>query len=93
MALRRSQRPRACWDCGFDSLWGRASLSLSCECCVSSGSGLCDGLITRPAKSPSVVCLMTVMVMPRKLGGSGPLHAAGPKGGRGIFIPPSAQTV
>ena len=26
-------------------------MSVSCECCVLSGRGLCDGLITRPEKS------------------------------------------
>jgi len=28
-----------------------AWMSVSCECCVSSGRGLCDGLITRPEES------------------------------------------
>jgi hypothetical protein len=26
-------------------------MSVSCECCVLSGRGLCDGLITRPEES------------------------------------------
>jgi hypothetical protein len=30
-------------------------MSVSCECCVLSGRGLCDGLVTRPEESR--VCL------------------------------------
>jgi hypothetical protein len=44
-------RPLACWDCGFESSRGNGCLSVCCECCVLSGKGLCDGLITRPEKS------------------------------------------
>jgi len=43
-------RPFACWDCGFESRRGHGCLSLY-QCCVSSGSGLCDGLDTRPERS------------------------------------------
>ena len=53
----RSQWPRgrrrgsaaARWDCGFESRRGHGCLS--CECCVLSGRGLCDGLITHPDES------------------------------------------
>jgi hypothetical protein len=31
-------------------------ISISCECCVLSGRGLCDGLITRPEESYRVCC-------------------------------------
>ena len=31
-------------------------MSVSCECCVLSGGGLCDGLITRPEESYHFVC-------------------------------------
>jgi hypothetical protein len=31
-------------------------MSLSCECCVFSGSGLCDELITRPKESYRLWC-------------------------------------
>ena len=42
-----------------------AWISFSCECCVLSGRGICDGLITRPeGVLPSVVCLC-VIVKPR----------------------------
>jgi hypothetical protein len=32
-------------------------MSVSCECCVLSGRGLCDGLITRPGVSYRVWCV------------------------------------
>jgi len=62
----RSQRP-----CGlrrgsaaFRSLAGivgsdpaEASMFVSCECCVLSDRGLCDGLITRAEKSYRVRCV------------------------------------
>jgi len=31
-------------------------MSVCCECCVSSGRGLWDGMITRPEKSYGCVC-------------------------------------
>jgi hypothetical protein len=34
-----------------------AWMALSCECCVLSGRGLCDGLITRPEESYRVSCV------------------------------------
>ena len=43
-------RPLACWDCGFESHRG-AWMYVCCECCVLSGRGLCDGLITHPEES------------------------------------------
>jgi hypothetical protein len=55
-------RPKA-WVCGRsltrivgsnpDGEW----MSVSCECCVLSGRGLCDGLITRPEESYRVWCV------------------------------------
>jgi len=33
------------WDCGFESHEVLEWLSLSCECCLLPGGGLCDGLI------------------------------------------------
>jgi hypothetical protein len=41
-------RPLVCWDCGFESRGGLrgAWKFVSCECCVLSGRGLCDQLIT-----------------------------------------------
>jgi len=50
-------QPLACWDRGFEFCRGHGCLSLvsvgswmsvSCECCVLSGRGLCDKLITHP---------------------------------------------
>ena len=41
--------PLACWDCWFESRRRHGRLSVvSVECCVLSGRGLCDGLITHP---------------------------------------------
>jgi hypothetical protein len=34
-------------------------MSVSCECCVLSGRGLCVGLITRPEGSCRVWCVLT----------------------------------
>ena len=31
---------------------------VSCECCVLSGRGLCDGLITRPEESYRLWCVL-----------------------------------
>jgi hypothetical protein len=36
-----------------------AWMSVSCECCVLSGRGLCDGLITRPEESSRVCVCVT----------------------------------
>jgi len=41
-----------------------------CECCVLSGRGLCDGLITRPERSPTDCgASLCVIKKPRKRGG------------------------
>jgi hypothetical protein len=46
----------------------RAWMSVCCECCVLSGRGLCDGLITRPEESYRVWCVqLSVIVKPRKM--------------------------
>jgi hypothetical protein len=38
-------------------------MSVSCECCVLSGSGLCSGLNTHPEESYPVVVVMVVVVV------------------------------
>jgi len=40
-------------------MWVRIppGMSVCCECCVLSGRGLCDGLITRPEESYRVLCV------------------------------------
>jgi hypothetical protein len=43
-------RPSACWDRGFESHRG-TWMFVSCECCVLSGRGFCDGPIPRPEES------------------------------------------
>ena len=45
-------------------------MSVSCECCVSSGRGLCDGLITRPEEFYG--CLSVVSVVCRQVEFSAP---------------------
>ena len=60
-------------------LWIRippgAWMSVSCECCVLSGRGLCVGMITRSrGVLPSVVCLLSVIVKPRQESGTGSLE-------------------
>jgi hypothetical protein len=40
-----------------------------CECCVLSGKGLCDGLITRPTDCSASLC---VIKKPRTRGGYSP---------------------
>ena len=49
-------RPLACWGCGFESRPG-TWISVSCECCVLSGRGLCEGPIRRPEESYRVWCV------------------------------------
>jgi hypothetical protein len=40
-----------------------------CECCMLSGRGLCDGLITRPEESYRLCASLCVIKKPRKRGG------------------------
>ena len=47
--------PLACWDRGFLSNRG---MDVCCECCVLSGRGLCDELITRPEESYRLWCVV-----------------------------------
>jgi hypothetical protein len=42
-------------------------MSVSCECCVLSGRGLCVGLVPRPEESYRVWCVWSVIVKPRKM--------------------------
>jgi hypothetical protein len=35
-------------------------MSVSCECCVLSGRGVCDGLVTLPEKSYRVCCVWAI---------------------------------
>ena len=57
--IRRFQWPcglkRRSWAACLLRLWVRippqAWMFVCCECCVLSGRGLCDGLITRPGES------------------------------------------
>jgi hypothetical protein len=55
-------------------------MSVSCECCVLSGRGLCDGLITRPEESYRLWCVSNVCdhETSTKRGGPGPYRAVEP---------------
>jgi hypothetical protein len=44
-----------------------------CECCVLSGRGLCNELITRPKESYRVWCVVACDLEPRESGGPGPV--------------------
>ena len=51
-----------------------------CECCVLSGRGLCDELITRPEESYRLWCVvMCVIQKPQELEGHGSRWAAAPQ--------------
>jgi hypothetical protein len=64
--------------------WVRISpgawMSVSCECCVMSGRGLCDGLIPRPEESYRLWCVSNVCdhETSTKRGGPGPYRAVEP---------------
>ena len=48
-------------------------MSVCCECCVLSGRGLCDGLITRPEESYRLWCVAVCeLEKPQERGGHGP---------------------
>jgi hypothetical protein len=54
-------------------------MSVSCDCCVLSGRGLCDELVLRPEESYRLWCLKCVIAKPRKMRRPGP-----PRGCRAI---------
>ena len=62
----RSQWPRGLrlWSRAARLLWSwvrippGAWISVCCECCLLSGRGLCDGLITRPEESYRLWCVV-----------------------------------
>ena len=43
-----------------------ALMSVSCECCVLSGTGLCVGLISHPEESHPVWCPISAILQPRQ---------------------------
>ena len=52
----------ACWDCGFKSYRAHVCLSVCCECCLLSGRGLCDKLITCPEESYWLWCVVVCVI-------------------------------
>jgi hypothetical protein len=66
-----------------------ARMSVCCECCVLSGSGFCDELITRPEESYGpwcVVCDLEKITLVNEDGGQDPLGGYGTKKKRGVYI-------
>jgi hypothetical protein len=63
-------------------------MSVSCGCCVLSGRGLCDGLITRPEESYRLWCVSSVRdhETSTKRGGPGPYRAVEPYKKKYIYI-------
>jgi len=57
-----------------------------CECCVLSGRGLCDELITRPEESYRLWCFVVCDLKPCELGGPGPRWAAAPQVKKNILL-------
>jgi hypothetical protein len=57
-----------------------AWMSVTCEFCVLSGRGLCDGLVTRPEESYRLWCVSNVCdrEASTKRGGPGPCRAVEP---------------
>jgi hypothetical protein len=53
-------------------------MSVCCECCVLSGRGLCDGLITGPEESYRLWCVWVWSWSLEKWGGIGPQGAVEP---------------
>jgi hypothetical protein len=71
MLIPVASRPKA-WVCdrsipgiaGSNPAVG-TDVSVSCECCVLSGIGLCVRLITRPEEPYRVWCVLSMIVKPR----------------------------
>jgi len=60
-------------------------MSVCCECCVLSGIGLCDALITRPEESYRLWCVVVCDLETSWMRGHGPRWASAPQGG-GITV-------
>ena len=88
--VRRSQWPRGLRRRSAATrllrLWVRippgAWMSVCCECCVSSGRGLCDGLITRPEESYRLWCVVVCDLETSKMGSPWPALGRSATGGK-----------
>jgi len=56
-----------------------AWMFVCCECCVLSGRGLCDELITRPEESYRLWCIVVWSRKPQEWGGHDPRWVAAPQ--------------
>ena len=52
-------------------------MSVSCDCCVLSGRGLCDGLITRPEESYRLRCIVECDLETSRMRGPWPTGGGG----------------
>ena len=86
LLMCRSQWPRVLRR----RFWGRSpaeivgsnptgGMDVCCECCVLSGRGLCDELITRPEESYRLWCVVCDLEKPQEWGGYDPLWVAAPQ--------------
>ena len=58
-----------------------------CECCVLSGRGFCDELITRPEESYRLWCVVVCdLEKPREWGGHDPRWVAAPQPKKRVFV-------
>jgi len=62
-------------------------MSICCECCVLSGRGLCDALITRPEESSRLWCVVVCYVETSRMRRPWPALARSATGGRGAYVP------
>jgi hypothetical protein len=64
-------------------------MSVSCECCVLSGRGLCDELVPRPEESYRVWCVYKVCdreASKKKRGSLGPQGAVEPMEKKNLYV-------
>ena len=97
-SLCRSQWPRGLGNRSAAArllrLWVRippGGMNVSCECCVFSGRGLCDELITRPEESCRLWCVIVCDLEPHEWGGRSPRWTAASKKKKkrtSLYIPP-----
>ena len=64
-----------------------------CECCVLSGRGLCDELITRPEESYRVWCVVVCDLETSKMRRPWPALGRSATGKKNIYIPETVTCV
>jgi hypothetical protein len=86
--VRAAARSKA-WDCGRSlvGIVGSNTAGGKDVCCVLSGSGLCDELITCPEESCRVRCVVVRDIESSKMRKPQPAWAAAPRGEGGGNVP------